>query len=285
VPLLKEALNLPYPTAVKPFVALTPDEKQKKVERRWAMRLLITSRAARNTPVCGRDRRASSARGSRSAPFPRSRGGLFGRLDLSHQRSVRGSTVFPGTRFPRRSCRDPASARLLRNKRALPLCLACHDALTTGGLDPETETLQFHGSTPPGCASFLKKPPHLLAKVKRDVRHAVGDAFALVDALAATKVGRRAMFFEVGLTPWAANHLFMEPTGDGKNWRKVARLVAWSARAYREACGDDALLDRAPLFFVDLSCGVRRALDCVAAGAGDRSTSLQHVLDDRVSRS
>jgi len=201
---MKEALCLPYPNAVKPFVALDAAGRQRKVERRWAVSVLVDG------------------------------------------------------------CRDDASARLLRNKRTLPILLACFDGLTTGGLDPDTKKLAFHGSVPPGCASFLKKPAHLLAKVKRDVAHAVADAFRLLEALASFAVGRRALFFESGYTCWAANHLFMEPTGEGKNWSKVARLVDWMARVYAEAAAERDLLTKAPLFFVDLTTGVLRAIDCVS---------------------
>ena len=103
----------------------------------------------------------------------------------------------------------------------------------------------------------------MLDRIKRDVKHAIGDALRLFDAFVKLKVGARACFFEAGATVWLGGHVMMEPTGESKNWRKVARFVEWQDAIFGEALKDGALLDRAPLYFCDLTANVRRALDCV----------------------
>ena len=122
---------------------------------------------------------------------------------------------------------------------------------------------RFHGNVPPGCASLLDEPKRTLRRVRRDVRDCLEDAHALLGAALATRAARRACFHEVGATPWLGTHVFMEPTGEGKNWAKVARYAGWLAAIFAEAARDDDVLERAPLFFTDLSSQTRKVLDCV----------------------
>ncbi|KAK7241753.1 hypothetical protein SO694_00153024 [Aureococcus anophagefferens] len=166
-------------------------------------------------------------------------------------------------RLLREGCADDASGRLLRNSRALPRLFAHVDCVGTGGWDEELGRLAFHGNVPPGCASLLDEPKRTLRRVKRDVRDCLEDAHALLGAALATRAARRACFHEVGATPWLGTHVFMEPTGEGKNWAKVARYAGWLAAIFAEAARDDDVLERAPLFFTDLSSQTRKVLDCV----------------------
>ncbi|KAH8049726.1 hypothetical protein JL721_11609 [Aureococcus anophagefferens] len=166
-------------------------------------------------------------------------------------------------RLLREGCADDASGRLLRNSRALPRLFAHVDCVGTGGWDEELGRLAFHGNVPPGCASLLDEPKRTLRRVKRGARDCLEDAHAAFGAALATRAARRACFHEVGATPWLGTHVFMEPTGEGKNWAKVARYAGWLAAIFAEAARDDDVLERAPLFFTDLSSQTRKVLDCV----------------------
>ena len=160
-------------------------------------------------------------------------------------------------------CRDASSGRLLRDAKAVALLLCHHDSLATGGVDPESGRLAFDGAVPPGANCLLDQPGFKLRRAQRDVATAVRDALTLFDALIKTPSARRTAFFKVGVTSWVSVHLGYQPSAPKKDWGKVARMTEWCVLTYREVCGQEDLLEQAPLFFQDLERGVVSVLDCV----------------------